>query len=439
LRKIEQHFPNEVVVVGVHTGKFSSEEETYNVRQAVMRHDIRHPVVNDNKYDTWKAYAVRAWPTIVIVGPDGYVLGSHAGEFDGDRLGDLIQEIVDDCERRGLIDHRPVPLLLEKQKQIDALLSFPGKVLADAGGGRLFVADTDHQRVLQFGLQDLRLQASYGGGEPGLTDGGFERARFNGPQGMALAGDSLYVADSENHAVRRIDLRTGGVATVAGTGEQAQPWPEPGPARQARLNSPWDLLVHGDTLYIAMAGSHQIWALDLAGGRLERFAGDGREALLDGPRLTARLAQPSGLSTDGARLWFADSETSSVRSVDFAAGEVQTHIGLGLFEYGDKEGEREAARLQHPLDVAAAGGLVFVADSYNNRLKVLDPERGLIRRFTGVGEPGFEDGSPDEACFWEPGGLSLAGGTLYVADTNNHSIRSVDLATGEVTTLDLEE
>ena len=457
LRRIEERFPDEVVVVGVHVGKFDAEKETYNVRSAVMRHDVRHPVVNDAKGAIWRAYAVRAWPTLALIDPQGCIIGTNAGEFDGETLGNLLEDIIADCDVRGLIDRRPIEVILEKKKQLESLLSFPGKALAvEAGpsipiGGALFVADTDHHRVLRFGLRDGRLRAVYGSGEPGFRDGSAKRSRFRSPHGLCTVGDALYVADTENHAVRRISLDTGSVTTAAGDGIQADYRPTPGEARKARLNSPWDVLAVGDVLYIAMAGSHQIWVLHLVQGELAPFAGDGREALHDGPHLAARLAQPSGLAEDGRRLWFVDSETSSLRSIPLLSSgprpgaltsgspEVRTHIGRGLFDFGDRDGDREEARLQHPLGVGCAGGRVYVADSYNNKIKVFDPATSEIDTLAGCGEPGLYDGAAGEASFWEPSGISVAAGTLYVADTNNHAIRKVDLASGAVESVVLEE
>ncbi len=440
LRQLEERFPEELVVIGVHCGKFHAEAETYNVRQAVMRHDVRHPVVNDPKYLLWRAYTVRAWPTIVLIDPEGRVLGSMSGEFDANAIGSLLEQIIADCDKKGLLNRSPLELTLERRKLIETTLRYPGKVLADPAGRRLFVTDTDHHRIVVFGLDNGRVRHVFGSGEPGLTDGTAARARFHSPQGMALRGDSLYVADTENHAIRRLSLDGRTVQTVAGTGEQSTPLPEAGPARATRLNSPWDLEWVGDTLYVAMAGSHQVWAYHPQGGVISHVAGDGREALKDGPRLNARLAQPSGLAWDGERLWIADSETSSLRTVGLEeGGEVRTWIGQGLFEFGDVDGDRATARLQHVLDVAAGNGRIYVADAYNNRLKVLDPRTGQIRTLSGSGEPGFEDGFAGEACFWEPGGISFAGDRLYVADTNNHVIRSVELPSGRVETLDLRD
>ncbi|HEU4753412.1 MAG TPA: alkyl hydroperoxide reductase, partial [Armatimonadota bacterium] len=431
--------------------KFPAEEETYNVRAAVLRHDVRHPVVNDRNFLLWRAYAVRAWPTLTVIGPDGYVVGAHSGEFDAEVLGEFLEELIGRYDAQGLIDRTPLELSPEKERQLETLLSFPGKVLyvppaqvppdwrGPAREGLLFVADTDHHRILQFGVEDGRLGSVYGAGEPGLLDGSSRRARFNAPQGLTLRGDALYVADTENHAVRKIALPGGVVTTVAGTGRQAQPWPEEGPAREAALNSPWDVLAIGEELFIAMAGSHQIWRLHLPSGRLSLFAGDGREALQDGPRLLARLAQPSGLATDGEQLWFVDSETSSLRSVPLSGLDerVVTHVGQGLFDFGDVDGQRDRARMQHALGVACAGGRVYVADAYNNKIRMFDPQSGELQTLAGSGEPGLQDGAAGEACFWEPGGLSAGGDRLWVADTNNHAVRGVDRITGEVRTVEL--
>jgi thiol-disulfide isomerase/thioredoxin len=441
LRKLEERFPNELVVIGVHSGKFPAEGNTFNLRQAVMRHDLRHPVVNDRGFVVWRAYAVRAWPTLVLVDPDGIVIGVTSGEVDAGKFGDGIERIIQALDAHGKLDRTPLPLLLEKQRQPETLLSFPAGIFADPEHDRLFVADTEHHRVLQFGLMDRKLQAAWGSGEPGLRDGVASKARFQSPRGMALVDGALLVADTENHAIRRISLETGGVSLLAGTGRQAQPWPVETIGRETALNSPWDLERVENSLFIAMAGSHQIWRMDLITGWMTLFAGDGREALKDGPPAEARLAQPSALSSDGERLWWVDSESSSLRSAPLkGTGETETWAGEGLFDFGDVEGDRRKARLQHPLGVTCLDGLVYVADSYNHRLKLLDPGSGLIRRFSGNGEPGLQDGdTPEEACYWEPGAVHAAGDRLYVADTNNCVVRVVDRGAGAGMTMDLHE
>ncbi|HEX2922805.1 MAG TPA: alkyl hydroperoxide reductase, partial [Chloroflexota bacterium] len=260
------------------------------------------------------------------------------------------------------------------------------------------------------------------------------------PLGMALEGDRLYVADCWNHALRRIDLDSGRVVTVAGTGEQARRVKE-GNGTESPLNSPWDLAIHQGTVYIAMAGSHHIWSYDPRSGQIGRYAGSGREALVDGPLVRATFAQPSGLSTDGRTMYVADSESSAVRTVDLpgAAGEVRTLVGQGLFEFGDVDGSGDRVRLQHNLGVCfdPQEGVVFVADSYNHKIKQLEPRTRRVDTILGDGEAALRDGIGEAASFWEPGGVSVAGGRLYVADTNNHAVRVTDLATRQVTTLEI--
>ena len=352
---------------------------------------------------------------------------------------------------------------LERAKVGDLPLAFPGKILADARGDRLFVADTNHNRVVVTRL-DGTLLDTIGSGVRGLTDGGFGNATFNRPQGLALEGDSLYIADTENHLIRRADLKAGRVETVAGTGEQSRDYSlRDGPARKTPLSSPWDLTLVGRALYVAMAGPHQIWKLDLDKNELSLFAGTGREARNDGRRLgdfadesAATFAQPSGLASDGKTLYVADSESNIIRAVSLggdaggggvksggaevraaslssAAEEVRTLAGGDLFDFGDRDGEGDEVRLQHPLGLALEGGRLFIADTYNHKIKTLDPRARKVSTFVGTGRPGQADG--ERASLYEPGGLSVANGKLYVADTNNHAVRVVDLSTRRTTTL----
>jgi sugar lactone lactonase YvrE len=254
---------------------------------------------------------------------------------------------------------------------------------------------------------------------------------------MALDGNNLYVADTENHLIRRVDLKEQTVATIAGTGKQATTvgYQEGAPAPTTALNSPWDLQLVGHSLYIAMAGPHQIWKLDLDSATVGTFAGTGREARLDGPREDAGFAQPSGIASDGKTLYVADSEANVIRAIDLApGGGVRTLAGGDLFDFGDHDGSGDDVRLQHPLGlIAKADGHLLIADTYNHKLKELDPDTGAVKTLLGTGKPGQRDGS--SASFYEPGGLAIANGMLYVADTNNHAIRVVDLKTRRTSTL----
>jgi len=316
-------------------------------------------------------------------------------------------------------------------------LRFPGKVLADPAGNRLFISDSNHNRVVVAALDDFTVLDVIGSGEQGWRDGDYATAQFSRPQGLALVGSRLFVADTENHALRAVDLDARTVTTVAGNGVIGWDRALGGPGPQTSLNSPWDVVAHEGTLYIAMAGTHQLWTYDLASGIVEPYAGTGREALLDGPMTTAALNQPSGIDTDGVKLYFADAEASAIRTADLNPdGDLETVVGTGLFDFGDRDGVGDDVLLQHPLGVTVADdGYLYIADTYNNKIKRLDPVTRESVTFAGSGEPSLADGAALEAAFYEPGGLDYAGGKLYVADTNNHAIRIVDVATGEVSTV----
>jgi sugar lactone lactonase YvrE len=439
LRQLERKYARELVVLGVHSAKFPNEKSTEAVRHAVARMGVGHPVVNDADFRVWQAYAVRAWPTLMFIDPRGKVIGRHEGEFDLALLDEVLARMVAEFEADGSLDRRPLSFTARQEPAPDRPLFFPGKVLADPAGTRLFVADTGHYRILEVSLPGGVLVRAFGGSGAGLVDGPAEKARFDGPEALALAGDMLYVADTENHSIRRIELAGGQVETVAGTGEQARGPVRGGPARETPLSSPWDVVAHAGRLYVAMAGCHQIWEIDLGQGTAFPWAGSGREDIVDGPRPAACLAQPSGLALDdsaGLLLYVADSEVSAVRAIELPpGGQVRTLVGRGLFDFGDVDGTGDAVRLQHPLGLALAGGVLYVADSYNHKVKRLDPRTREAETFLGDGSPGHRDGPGGQAEFSEPGGLSVAGGRLYVADTNNHAVRVCDLASGEVSTL----
>ena len=348
---------------------------------------------------------------------------------------------------RGLLNESPIHFDLLAHSQQPGPLQFPGKVLADSQGDRLYIADSNHHRIVATTL-DGQLLETIGAGQAGREDGGYDRATFNHPQGMALAGGRLYVADTDNHLIRQIDLRSKSVSTIAGTGVQARPptlavslsGRRGAAALRTALSSPWDLWMHGDDLLIAMAGPHQIWRMSLTNNSVGPYAGNGREDIVDGPLLPrtlyqlgyASLAQPSGLASDGQWLFVADSEGSSIRAVPLdPTRQMRTIVGTAalaqpqrLFTFGDRDGTCDEALLQHPLGVAYHQQQLYVADTYNNKIKVIDLTRRTVRTLAGTGQAGDQD---DPAMFDEPAGITYAAGTLYVADTNNHRIRTIDL------------
>ncbi len=453
LAKLEAKYKNELVVVGVHSGKFDAERNTENIRRKVAEYRIKHPVANDAEMTIWERFDIRSWPSRVLIDPEGNLvaLGREAngapifavgGEGRYEAFDRVIGQLIDEARKRGTLDETPVSFPAEGSQYADKPILFPGKVLADAASNRLFVSDTGHDRIVITDLEG-RNPIVVGDGGEGLVDGDFATARFNRQQGMCLDGDVLYVADTENHAIRAVDLKARTVKTVVGTGKQAERDPrEPfvGPGATSAISSPWDVIqVPGSNrVYIAMAGTHQIFAYDPDSGTVRRFAGSGYENIHDGSPREARFAQPSGLATDGENLLIADAEVSGVRIITglTTAPKVGRIVGKGLFDFGDRDGKGpEEVRLQHCLGLAFADGKLYIADTYNNKVKVCDPKTAVVETFLGDGEAGDSD---DPVRLHEPGGLSAANGKLYVADTNNHKIKVVDLATKTVKTLEIE-
>ena len=440
LMRLEDEFADELVIIGVHSGKYDREQEDESVRQSILRFGLRHAVVNDPDFVIWSTYGVNAWPTLVLIDPAGNVVGGRSGEGIYPVFQPVVAALVEEFDARGEIDRSPIAIDLEAAAVTSAFLSYPAAVLTDEAGDRLFIADSGHNRILIAGL-DGELQGVIGSGQEGFDDGSFEDATLRQPQGLVLSadGNTLYIADTRNHAIRAADLRTSLVTTIAGTGLRALTLPQKdGPAVETDLASPWGLLLHDGTLYIAMAGTHQIWTIDIEANTISVFAGSGGEGIQDGPRHQATLAQPSGLTTDGSTLYWVDPESSSVRrlSID-GEGDVETLVGTGLFDFGDADGAGVAARLEHPQGIVYANGTLYVADTYNHKLRTVDPASGEVVVVAGGTRAGFDDGPGVESLLSEPSGLSVANGILYIADSNNQVIRLMDLRTNAVSTLEL--
>jgi thiol-disulfide isomerase/thioredoxin len=435
LAKIEKKYPNEVVVIGVHTAKFANEKNTESIRKAILRYEITHPVVNDADQAIWQAYGAVSWPTLMLIDPEGNLFAKGAGEGLYDALDGEIQKLIKIHKEKKTLNEKPLKFELARSSEPGASpLFFPGKVLADSAAKRIYIADSTHHRIVITDLDGKKI-AIAGAGASGTTDGAFDKAQFNDPQGLAVDGDVLYVADRKNHLIRALDLKKETVTTIAGNGEKGEDRREGGKALKVGLNSPWDLLLNDGKLYIAMAGHHQIWTLNLAKETLKPYAGSGLENIRDGGLGAACFAQPSGLTSDGTMLYVADSEVSAVRAVPLGGeGEVKTIVGEGLFDFGDKDGVGDKVRLQHALGVVYVDGQLYVADTYNSKIKLLDPEKKTCETILG----GEEQGWLATPLFSEPGGISYAAGKLYVADTNAHRIRVVDLKTKKVSTLNLQ-
>ena len=420
LARIEERFAGKpFVVIGVHSAKFISERDPENIRKAVRRHAVKHPVVVDSDHDIWESFAVRAWPTLVLVDAEGYVRQTLSGEAQEEPLAAAVTALLEEGKARGVL--APAPPEIAQDPEADrTFLRFPGRILAH--GGRLFVADSGHNRIV-IADRDGKIEAIVGEGGAGAHDGPAAAASFNNPQGLAVASGDLYVADTGNHMLRAVALDTLQVRTVAGTGRKAEtlqyrPAEDP---RQVALRSPWGLLALPRQIMIAMAGSHQLWVYDLDENAIGPCAGSGREDHVDGPLHEAALAQPSGLARAGRNILIADSEVSSIRAMDLKEGTISTVVGHGLFDFGDRDGDPPDVLLQHPLDVAVDQDVLYVADTYNNKIKAIS--FGSMETRTVLG-----DGNP--ATLHEPGGITVDQGRLLIADTNNHRILVGEPGTG---------
>ncbi|MFW3473838.1 thioredoxin-like domain-containing protein [Streptomyces microflavus] len=389
LRELEEKHRDTVVIIGVHSPKFVHEAEHQAVVDAVERYEVHHPVLDDPELATWKQYAVRAWPTLVVIDPEGYVVAQHAGEGHAHAIEKLVEELEAEHGAKGTLRRGDGPYVAPEP--VATHLRFPGKALLLPDGGFL-VSDTTRHRLVELDEDGETVRRHFGTGERGLSDGGPDEARFSEPQGLAVLPDGrIAVADTVNHAIRALDLTTGVTSTLAGTGRQWwQGTPTSGPAREVDLSSPWDLAWFGDRLWIAMAGVHQLWTYDPEDRAVRVAAGTTNEGLVDGPAAEAWFAQPSGLavSADGERLWIADSETSALRWVD-RDEHVHTAVGTGLFDFGHRDGAASQALLQHPIGVTALpDGSVAISDTYNHALRRYDPATDEVTTLaTDVREP----------------------------------------------------
>ena len=429
LKALEKEFRDQAfLVVGVHSAKFFNEQNINNIQSAIERHEINHPVVVDNEHTIWDSYAVSAWPSFVLVDAAGRVRGTLSGEGHRLELKAAITGLLEEGRQEGILATKPITVT-EKVTRQETTLSFPGKITLDALGKHLFIADSNHHRILTGHFHSptaVHLLSVVGSGKRGRKDGSFATASFNQPQGLCLVGDFLYVCDTGNHLLRRVDLVKQTVETLVASSE---------------LRSPWDLDYAEGYLYLAVAGSHQIWSYQLSNATLAPFAGSGFEGLADGNLLAAHLAQPSGISIFGGKIYFVDSEASALRIIDLGTDEVQTLIGRGLFEFGYQDGPLGQALLQHPLGVLAERKKVYLADTYNQAIRLVDLEKKEITTLVGQKKGAQVCLPADRTCeilpLFEPNDVKRRGDFLYLADTNNHLIRVFNLKQGTLSTVEI--
>lgn len=424
MRELESRYESELVVIGVQSGKYHAERVTSRIRDASIRLGAAHPTVNDRQFRIWRSYAVSAWPTLVAIDPAGYVVGTHAGEFTSEMLVPFLDGLISKARTSGILSEGVFRPAMDQPTINSGQLRYPGKVAVS--GDMIAIADSGNHRVIVGKLNEdgtsMRIEKSIGGTSAGFKDGA--DAKFNSPQGMTFGSGVLYVADSENHAIRVIDLDTWSVSTLAGTGYQMRTRAD---QKAGAMSSPWDVVLVDSTLYVAMAGIHQIWSVDVTTGASRVHAGTGGEDIRDADLRSSLLAQPMGITFASGRLYFADSESSAIRWADTSQdGAVGTIVGTGLFDFGDVDASADDVRLQHVQGVAThTDGRLLIADSYNDCLKWVEPaSRNVTTWVRGLNEPG---------------GVCCGSQHAYVADTNAHRIATVNFQSGEIGELKIEQ
>jgi len=431
LRRITERFPNEAVVIGVHCPKFAAERDPANLAHALASHDIRYPVAHDPTMTLWQDYHIQAWPTLMLIDPEGCIIGSLAGEADPQRLPDGIGAMIGDWKARGKIKGAPVPVI--PHVKAGNRLCYPGRIkpLQSMDGRKLWaIADSGHHQLVIADDGGTEIDR-YGNGRPGLFDGDSQTASFNSPQGLICGTDQkgngiIYLADTGNHAIRQILPDKNTVSTIAGNGARGQVLGAPVTAANSELASVWDLELTDGKLMFANAGTHQLGEIDLNTGLVKSLAGTSEEEINDGPAMEAELAEPTGLALNesGNVLYFVDSETSSIRSLSLDDRDhVKTLIGNGLFDYGHANGPFSDAKLQHPMGLAWCDGDLIVADTFNSCLRFIDLERQEIHdleeaTFTCIDSLSRPSSGP--AGVWAD-----SQDRLLVADTNNHRILEI--------------
>lgn len=428
LAYLEKKFSDGLTIIGMHSPKYPGEKIGANVQKAINRHYIRHPVAHDPEFKVWQQYGIKAWPSIIFIDPEGYVLGVLRGEGRRAQLEKMIIEALEKAEQMGIRQQKVLETNIKPEPS--NYLRFPGKIIST--GKNIYISDTTNNRIIE-ALPNGRVITVYGTGTAMLVDGPYSEAAFCEPQGLALRESKLYVADTGNHAIREINLVKREVSTISGNGKQARlPTAAYDNPREAQLNSPMDITHFAGNLYIAMAGPHQIWVLDLNMTSLRVYAGTGRESIDDGSARSATFAQPSGLAVGeylGHNLYISDSETSAIRCIRLRDDYVNTLIGSGLFDFGDKDGKSKDARLQHPLGVCfdAKRTVLWIADTFNNKIKTLNLVNNEVRTI------------PIKVKLQEPGGLAIDDEYLWIANTNAHEIVRLNLSSGESEVVEIFE
>jgi sugar lactone lactonase YvrE len=425
LRYFENKYHDGITVLGLHCPKFTAERSSSSVLKAVNRFYVRHAVANDLEFRAWQTFSIKAWPSVVVIDTEGYLSTVVQGEGQRNELDAVITRLLDEGAQRDLRSYESASAVVRAEPKLP--LRFPSRVLATEQ--LLYVADSGHNRILEV-THDGRILRQFGSGNPGYWDGRGTDAGFSNPSGMALIKDILYVADTDNHAIRRIRLHNADIDTVSGTGQIGYDELEiNAPYASLALNSPIDLVANQDRLFVALAGRNQVMELDLGQGRVNSLLGSGRHDWVDGTIDNMCLARPSGLALQAQTLFIADADSSSIRLVRFVDHQSKSMVGQGLYQFGDVDGGAEKAQLQYPnaLALDSGGSILWIADTFNNKIKALSLRGGGVRSLAL------------NYRFHEPTGISVAAKAIWIANTNAHEIVRIDAGSGQIRHLPIGE
>ncbi len=435
IKKLEAEFGDRLTVIGVHSGKFNNEKETVSIKSAILKYDISHLVVNDSDFKIWNSFAVSSWPTIILLDPKGNIVKKYQGEVSDLDIRDSIANLIKKYKYQ--LSKDKLPIILEKNKAVNYILKFPAKIkfardfsykninktnaiiISNTGKNNIIVASLNGETLLEIGS-----------GIIGFEDGNINNATFNFPQGLLFKDNTLYVADTGNHALRKVDFKTGEVTTLSGNGKRGDIITTQNKAIDTSLASPWDLEFFPDqnTIIIANAGTHQLLKYDTSKQTVRPFAGNGSEDLIDGIYPNNSLAQPSGLSAADGKLYFVDSESSSLRVVG-ENDEIKTLVGQGLFNFGNKNGIYTEALMQHPIGLTADDTAVYIVDTHNHIIRKYNLKTGDLSTYSGsIRGDGF--GIKGQISYNEPEAIISVMDKFYIADTNNNRIVELDANNG---------
>jgi hypothetical protein len=452
LKVLEEKWNKELLVIGVHSPKYPAEDTISNLKHSVYKHNIQHPIISDGNYFLWKSYGIRAWPTLIVLDPDTHVSAKYTGENFSESLDDLITDLVKEFDLQGKIKREPISQLsIEKDRYPETLLSYPGKILIEEKD--LWILDTANHRVLQVEIESGIIKRIIGTGKPGLANGNFNNSQFFYPQGMLFHLGDLYISDTYNHCIRKIDLKNSLVTTIAGTGNKTIEPILRGTASTTPLKYPIDLAILDGKFYITNAGTNQILKLDMQESVIDVFLGKGVRGLKDGSLENAELAQPMGITGSKEVFFFSDANNNAIRRVEINySGKIETLLGKGYFQFGDVDGPIAQAKIQYPVGMylenqensssqvpnqsICKDGLV-VADSFNHKIKCISFSGKNIFTILGQGKAGYKNGKKHEVLFNYPTSIAIQDNKLFISDTNNHAIRIYDSKTGDTKTLSI--